>query len=395
MGMNLNREIDRWLDEGLISAEQAEAIKGRYRDTATSERRARVVKALGIVGATVVGVGVILFFAANWDAIPRGARLALLVGALVASYAGGFYLREVRRAYSGIGHALILLGALLFGAGLFLVGQMYHVQAHDPLGFLVWAAAAFATALIVRSAPVATLAILAFGAWIGHELYLVDGETYSTELYIPVVAALYGAALYAVGTWGRRWIADLELAGPMRVLGFVIGLGGAFVFTFPGFAAELDEGLLDQPRLVWGIVVALALAAVVGAVVLALDRTRRTGVWEALSVLALTALVLLAVVVPEAPGVEGADPILYPVAFNLLVAVLALGALVIGYQNDEPWLVNAGVVFVGIDVVARYFDLFWDMMPRSLVFIGVGALILTLAWALERQRSRLIERMEQ
>ncbi len=74
---------------------------------------------------------------------------------------------------------------------------------------------------------------------------------------------------------------------------------------------------------------------------------------------------------------------------------VALGALVAGYQNDEPWLVNAGVVFIGIDVVARYFDFFWRMMPRSLVFIGVGALILALAYALERQRSRLIERMEQ
>lgn len=395
MSMNLNREIDRWLEDGLISAEQAEAIKSRYRDTSTRERRARVVKALGAVGASVVGIGVILFFAANWDAIPRGARLVLLVGALVGSYAGGYYLREVRERSRGVGHALILLGAILFGAGLFLVGQMYHVQAHDPLGFLVWSVAAFATAVIVRSAPVATLAILAFGAWIAHELYLVGEATYNFELYLPAAASLYGAALYAGGTCGRRWVDDLELAAPMRVLGFLIGLGGAFGFTFRGFVAEFDESLLEQPRVVWAIVLALALAAVVGAAALALGRARGTGVWEAVSVLALTGLVLLAVFVPEAPGMEGADPVLYPVAFNLLVAAVAVGALVAGYQNDEPWLVNAGVVFVGIDVIARYFDFFWDMLPRSLVFIGVGALILTLAWGLERQRSRLIERMEQ
>ena len=104
-------------------------------------------------------------------------------------------------------------------------------------------------------------------------------------------------------------------------------------------------------------------------------------------------LVLLAILVPEATqGDESA--VLYPVLFNVLLVALALGAVVVGYANDETWLVNLGLVFVGVEIFARYVDFFWEILPRSLVFVGAGILLLLLAFALERQRSRLVERME-
>jgi uncharacterized membrane protein len=62
--------------------------------------------------------------------------------------------------------------------------------------------------------------------------------------------------------------------------------------------------------------------------------------------------------------------------------------------NEEPWLVNAGVVLVAIDLVARYFDFFWDALGRSLGLIGSGLVVLALAWGLERQRKRVLARMD-
>ena len=56
---------------------------------------------------------------------------------------------------------------------------------------------------------------------------------------------------------------------------------------------------------------------------------------------------------------------------------------------------NIGIAWVTIDVLARYVDVFWDLLPRSFVFLGVGVLILALAFGLERQRTRLVERMEE
>src|SRR3954453_5707731 len=85
-----------WTAEGLITEDQAHAILARLPRRAVHERRGRLVAVVAILGAVVVGLGVILFFAANWSAIPHLVRLALLVGMTVGAYAVGDRLRDAR-----------------------------------------------------------------------------------------------------------------------------------------------------------------------------------------------------------------------------------------------------------------------------------------------------------
>ena len=149
-----------------------------------------------------------------------------------------------------------------------------------------------------------------------------------------------------------------------------------------------DDAAVDGRALL--ALVALAVAAGAGAAALALlPAGRRTAPWEAAGLLAVGFLVLLAVLAPLGSP-DGGAAVFYPILFNLLFATLALGTIVVGYVEDEPALVAAGVVAVGVDVLARYFDLFWDFLPRSIGFVGAGVLLLGLAWLLERQRSRLV-----
>jgi uncharacterized membrane protein len=98
-------------------------------------------------------------------------------------------------------------------------------------------------------------------------------------------------------------------------------------------------------------------------------------------------------VVMLAASLAGGSGDVYALIFNLLFAAVALGVIYAGYLSDEPWLVNLGVVLVAVDLVARYFDVFWSALPRSLGMIGAGLLVLGIAWVLERQRKRLLERM--
>lgn len=384
----LHRELPRWLADGLVTREQADAIGARYPDGVVGESRRRaVVGSLAVIGAVVAALGVILFFAANWDAIPRGARIALLVGALLGAYAGGYTLRYRHGGRPAVGHALLLVGGILFGATIFLVGQMYHVQAHDPLAFLLWTAGVAPLAVVLRSRPLTTLALLTFGAWIVYELAVRDDG--GAAGYVLVALALYGAALYASGTAAiGRLAADFTL--PARQLGYLVLGAAAFVFTFRPVADEVARA--DRPS--GGILLAagaLALVAVIGAALLAARRPRATALYEAAVVVLAVALVGFAVLVPETPANEFADgrATVYPLLFNVLVAALALGAIVVGYLDDELWLVNAGIVLVGVEVFARYVDLFWDFLPRSLAFIGAGAVLLLLAYVLERSRLHL------
>jgi uncharacterized membrane protein len=374
------RDLDTWVREGIVSAEQVAAIRRHQAVQGSFERRDRIVSSLAVIGAVVGGLGVILFLAANWDAIPRPARVALLLAAMIGAYGGGDALR-LRRPI--VGEALVFLGALLFGAGLFLVGQMYHVQAHDPLAFLVWTAAVVPMALLERTRPLAALGILTFGAWIVYELVDAGGGGEDLLAYLPVVGAFYGTALFAWGTW----LGDEVFSGPMRGFGYAFAAFGTFVFTFREAVDELDAAAVGTVETVG--MAALVAAALVGAALLAVTRTRPTARYEAAALAAVVALMSAAVLVPE-----GVDAVVYPILFNILLAGLALGAIVVGYANDEAWLVNSGIALVAIDVFARYVDFFWELLPRSLGFLGAGVLLLALAFGLERQRGRLLREME-
>jgi uncharacterized membrane protein len=380
----LEHELDAWTAEGLVSPEQAAAIRSRYARAAPVEARGRIVRVVSAVGAVVAGLGVILFVGANWDGMPRPTRVLLLLALVAAAYSAGYVLRELRGTHPHVGEALYLLGGLAFAAETFLVGQMYHVDAHWPLAFLAIAVLTGAVAAVVRAQALAALSLVSLGVWPLTELSELGGDA---GLYAPVAAVLYGCALYGLGTGDRGVLGRAGFRAPMRALGLPLLLVGTFVFTFEPVHEEVADVTVDGGALL--ALVVLAVAAGCGAAALALlPEGRRTAPWEAAALLATTFLILLAVLAPATPP-EG-DPVLYPILFNLLLAALALGAIVVGSIEDEPALVAVGLVAVAVDVLARYFDFFWDFLPRSLGFIGAGVLLLGLAWLLERQRSRLV-----
>jgi uncharacterized membrane protein len=378
----LQKELPDWVGDGLVSVEQSEALSLRYGAGSGAERRrSRAVQAIALIGAIAAGVGVILFFAANWDAIARPARVVLLLVALIGSYAAGSLMLERRPL---VGHALVVLGAIVFGAGIFLVGQMFHVQAHDPLAFALWSAGVAPLAWTMRSRALATLTLLTLGAWIVYEsVDVLDNSPYDTVLLgVPLALMLYGLALYAGGT--SLGAALSWASGPMRGLGYALASAGMFVLTFDALHEEVagDELGPTMTRLV----VVLGVLALAGAASMALSRGRASAGWELVALLAAGTLGLLTALHP-------ATPVTATILFNLLFAAFALGAVVVGYREDELWLATSGLAVVTIDVFARFVDLSWGLLPRSAAFLAAGLLLIGLALVLERGRSRLVTRM--
>ena len=386
----LGRESEAWVAEGIVSAEQAAAIRGRYADV-RDDRRGSATTALAVIGAIAVGLGVIGFVAANWDGMSHAVRLALLTVVVAGSYTAGFQLRERTGGYARVGEALYLVGVLLFGASLFLVGQMYNVEAHDPLALLLWASGAVATALVVRSRAIAAMAVLIFTGWIGFEFGLaLDDAGSNAWAAFPVVAVFYGGALYGLATVAQErirehWFASSGFPEAGRGVGLPVAAAGLFVFTFADAADELGRAGDELSGFTLIGLVLLAALALAGAVALALSR-RPSGRYEAGMLVIVIGALLVAVV-------AGGNGDAWAVLFNVLFAALALGIIYAGYQSDEPWLVNLGVVLVAVDLVARYFDVFWSALPRSVGMIGAGLLVLGIAYVLERQRKRLLVRM--
>src|ERR1035437_1012580 len=164
----LRAEINRWTDEGLVTAEQADRLRQRYPEPAEGPPWALLVFASA--GAVVVGLGIILLFAYNWDEIPKFGKLALVFGAVIGTHAGGVVLHRKGGWQQRLGEALSLLGTMFFGAAIWLIAQIYHIDEHYPNGFLLWGIGALLMAWALDSTPQALLATVLFTIWGGSEL---------------------------------------------------------------------------------------------------------------------------------------------------------------------------------------------------------------------------------
>ena len=306
----------------------------------------------------------------------------ILLAGLALLYAAGFWLLEARRTYRNVGHGLVFVGVILFGASIFLVGQMYNVQAHDPLGFLLWSGGALLTTLFFRSKPAAGLFVITLEVWIVHEL--VHRDELGGAVFIPYILALYGLALYGLGTALRPWLDRLALAGAMRVVGFALAglMTFALSFRYAHFGDERPHGL---PL---AILLVSALVALAAGALLVVRRASRVGAFEGAVVLAATGVVLLAVFSREgrredAQSYDYQEAKLYPLLFVTLLAAVVVGALVLGAASGNEWLVNGAILLGGLAIIGHFLDTTWSRLPRSAAFVAAGVLTLALAAALD------------
>jgi uncharacterized membrane protein len=152
--------------DGLITPDQARDISQRFRlNDLAAESTRTLLMAIYIIGAFLIGIGVISFVAAHWTAIPRQVKVALLFAAMIASHFAGFYLWKMTGKSPRLGHALTILGTLIFGASIGLMAQIFHIRGSATGLFGPWAIGAIVMAYALGSTPNAVIAIVTSFIW--------------------------------------------------------------------------------------------------------------------------------------------------------------------------------------------------------------------------------------
>ena len=158
----VHKDIQRWLDAGLINAIVAEALR---RDVEAHDRRSLSFGSiLAIMAALLLGAAILVFVASNWEAIPRIARVGALFAIILTGYVGGAVLRL--RGHAAIAEGVWLVAAAAFGASLALIGQMYHLSGDEYLAILTWCGGTALAAAALRSGPLTLAAVALAAAWL-------------------------------------------------------------------------------------------------------------------------------------------------------------------------------------------------------------------------------------
>ncbi|MEX2550349.1 MAG: DUF2157 domain-containing protein [Nitriliruptoraceae bacterium] len=246
--------LERWVDAGLLSPEQAERIEAfeaqrtLSEPTAASERLTSPAEAIGYVGAALALGAVALLLSDLWDELLTGGRLALVAALTVAVFGAGLALR------TAASRAMQRLTSVLFTATVAGVGWMTGVLTSDVLELeiaqvmLSVGTAMFVVALaLYRWRPGALLqlatlgsALLTAGSALGQAELTPDPEWFGLTLGGVGLAWF----LLAVGSWlTPRVLAEVTGALAMFLGVQVASFGDARV-TALAIGAAIAAGLV-------------------------------------------------------------------------------------------------------------------------------------------------------
>jgi uncharacterized membrane protein len=102
-----------------------------------------------------------------------------------------------------------------------------------------------------------------------------------------------------------------------------------------------------------------------------------------LTVLFLLTLMLLTSIIAWAPGHR-------EFWFILLLTLLTSAGIYLGIAWESSVFLNTSIVFFAVNVYTRFYEYFWDAMPKSLFFIIGGATLIAGGVWIERVRRRLV-----
>ena len=377
----LDADLARWEADGVVAPAAVAAIRATLPPLAPGINIAVVV---AIVGGLLIAAAFLAFVAAHWTEITRLLRLVMLFAGILTAYGlGGWFARSGQPILADLCAAV---GALIFGAAIALVGQMYHLGGDFAGGMLLWGIGALAAAALTGSRGALAVALSAATIWSWMRIF-ESGEPHFTFAAFWLVAA--GLAL----AWNSRvaahlvaiavlpwWIACAAEAHLAVRPSFALVNGAALLFGGGLALAASSQPRANQAGTVLSTYGAFSLAGVaIFEAILAneLFRLRVEVASQTLWIIACGAVgVILAVAAAATTRRAGT-------AFAAIAIALVLAAVFMWTpRQGDPWLAYAALLCAMLALVVS--GMLDEARPRIVAgWLGIAGVIAAITWAVK------------
>lgn len=398
----MNRQIEKDLPEliaaGILTEETAERIKKHYRDK-SKDASGRLILVYGVLGALLVGLGIVLIIAHNWDQLARGWKLAFaLIPLLAGQILCGFTLiRYPHYCVLREGTAVFLFSAV--AASMAIVSQVYHLPDDLSMFLFTWMLLCLPLIYLMQSSMTSLLYIIGITAYAFQVSYLDPGDT-TAWYYWLMLGAVVPFAWKQTGNFAvfHRWAIALSLVTTLGMFpsknGFLtiaymgmfslfvltsqdrkerirnnaflaVGNLGAvillFLCTFEFFWRDVGRGAFEVDE---GFLVAV-LINVVAAIAL-VRSIRRHG-----DVRIHPAGWLFILFAPVFVLAQSA-PLVLPGFANAALLAVAVMTTLRGARQDSMWGLNFGLMILALLILCRFLDTNMTFVVRGILFLCVG-----------------------
>jgi len=415
MAKSLENDLEALVKDGILTQDAVAGVRQWYaRKNASNPNR--LILVFGVLGVLLVGSGISLLVAHNWDemSIPVKtffAFLPLLIGQIWV----GFTLLKNKDSEM---HREMSAGwlALAIGTSIALVSQIYHLPGNISTFLLTWLLLGLPLVYLLRSS-VASLLFIAGATWYGVEAgyEYSDSQQNTWAYWLLIVAVLPHYFIlfrsrpsgwfivlhhYAIpvslliclgiledGAGGKwMWVAYMSLLGTFYLLGQyltgkevtgisngyrIIGWVGSLLLLFIGsfkefwtiykFGTASDQ--LDADTLPFFAGLGLALAGL--ALMLILFRKKVIGLLDPVIPAFIIYFLLFFV------GFQAPDAV--TILINLYLLGIGVWLLIRGQQQERLAILNLGLGIIAVLATCRFFDTDLSFIVRGVMFILVGA----------------------
>jgi len=441
----LQTALSNWQQQGIVTPEQASRIQSLYphEEPDAPGKQNRILYVLGAMAAFLFGAALLLVIGYNWNEMAREAKLGIMLAGTALVHGLGFWFHR-RMGWPLAGEIAHFLGCIVYGAGIWLVAQAYHLDAHYPDGMWWWALGVLPL-VILSGAPLFHLLYVGLLAvWCGMEvlgfptardtlffgwtslphgaytlpLLALPGFFWAYKKTSPILLGLYlpligwwcflQAIAWHANNWTAFWVGGVgsvllllaqvhqpgnRMAIPFRLWGTLLTLGAWLFISSNSFWNQLRyvRGTPAHTSHLWflnSVLCAITLTAVVTILALVWLRTRRDASYKPdLARLWVPSAMAIATVVFGYLGLVGEQAAVPAMVFgNLAILAMAILLIRVGVLEERVQPFAGGILCFLVWTLVRYIDLFdasWGMLGAAGIFTlaGIGLLAVGKFWA--------------
>jgi uncharacterized membrane protein len=425
----LYRELPGLMNDGVLTAEAAEKLRAYYGEIREASKKRIALIAFSALGALLVGLGIILLLAHNWDELSRSVRTVLSIAPMLLGQAlVAWSLVKKKESVAWREGAAIFL-SLAIGSSISLVAQTYHISGDAGRFFLTWMLLTVPLVYLLDASFPALFYLWGMTTWAGirqdeaghafffwplaaliipHFVQSVKENRYSVRsiilawgislclcvatglamehalpgLWIVNYSGLFAALFLAGSHWFGEaptiWQRPFQTVGAagIAVLAFLL----TYRWPWPGIGWQFYRtgGEYHAVAAIFDYVFAAAL--LLFTLYLLIGRARSRGATTLLfGVLPVVSALCFTVI-----GFGARAPFAM-ILFNIYLFALGIVTTTTGIRNLHLGTVNAGMLILSALIIARFFDSDVGFVIRGLAFIIVGIGFLLANWLIIRR----------
>lgn len=403
MNSKLQQEVGKLVEAQVISPEVANDIKNYYNSKSDTSPN-RLFAIFGVLGSLLVGLGIILILAHNWDDFSRTSKtiwafIPLVVGQLFAGYT---LFKKKGVAWKETAATFLFFA---IGASIALVSQIYNIPGSMPSFLLTWIILAAPLIYLLKSHAAALLYMIFITSYACNVGYFNDETPWWYLLLLLWIVPHYYKQLKEfprenlTGIW--HWVLPLSLLISLGAfvsgndnIGFLMYVALFGVFYNIGKLSFFDDMKLRvngylligslgtittlmivsfrwfwnefQPIMVSGqdtIITAILITAGIAVLVhLFLKKRLRPFNLFQYAFLLFAGIYFSRFISAEIPMI----------LTNLLIFGLGIFAIRIGSNRGMFSILNYGLLIVTVLIACRFFDTEISFVVRGLLFVAIG-----------------------